>query len=279
MISLIDINKTYSTGFVKTYILRGINLEIKEGESVLITGINGIGKTTLLRLMAGVLLPQGGRITFSDKLGPDPRSRIGFISDKMNVYENMSLDQAIRFHSRVYGIDGFDKELIRQAKLKTHQKISKLSRGQKLVFHLSLLLAARPQLLLIDEIIHSMDVYLRDIFLNRLLEMIEQNRITLVLVNLNFHDIEKIPQRILLLKDNQIALDEPMDSLKTRIKKVFSDREIPNLPVLFHKQHEDGHEYYIYPFERDQISGASVQVTDLNLHEIIKALIGGEYAE
>lgn len=275
MIKLEHIDFAYG----KHQVFRDFSLEIKEGESVLITGINGIGKTTLLRLMAGVLLPRRGIITYSENLGPDPRSSIGFISDKMNLYENMSLDQAIRYHSRVYGIDGFDDELIRQAKLKTGQKISELSRGQKLVFHLSLILAARPQILLIDEIIHSMDVYLRDIFLNRLLEMIEQNRITLVLVNLNFHDIEKIPQRILLLKDNQIALDEPMDSLKTRVKRVFSDREIPNLPVLFHKQHEDGHEYYIYPFERDQVSGASVHLTDLNLHEIIKAFIGGEYAE
>lgn len=275
MIKLEHIDFAYG----KHPVFRDFSLEITEGESVLITGINGVGKTTLLRLMAGVLLPQGGRITYSDKLGPDPRSRIGFISDKMNIYENMSLDQAIRYHSQVYGIDGFDKELIGQAKLNTGKKISTLSRGQKLVFQLSLILATRPEIFLIDEIIHSMDVYLRDIFLNRLLEMIEQNRITLVLVNLNFHDIEKIPQRILLLKDNQIALDEPMDLLKTRVKKIFSEREISNLPVLFHTPYEDGHEYYIYPIEKDQVASIPGKVTDLNLHEIIKAFIGGEYAE
>jgi ABC-2 type transport system ATP-binding protein len=265
--------------YKKQPVFRDFNLSIEPGESVLITGINGIGKTTLLRLMAGVLLPQQGRITYSEKLGPDPRSRIGFISDKMNLYENMSLQEAIRYHSRVYDIRNFDTEMIDKAKLKTSQKIAELSRGQKLVFHLSLILDARPEMLLIDEVIHSMDVYLRDVFLNRLLEMIEENRTTLVLVNLNFHDIEKIPQRILLLKDNQIAVDEPMESLKIRIKKVVSDREIPGLPVLIHKQYEDGHEYYVYPFQEELVSGSGGHVVDLNLHEIIKAFIGGEYAE
>jgi len=275
MIKLEHIHFAYK----KQPVFRDFNLSIEPGESVLITGINGIGKTTLLRLMAGVLLPQQGRITYSEKLGPDPRSKIGYISDKINLYENMSLQEAIRYHSRVYDIRNFDTEMIDKAKLKTGQKIAELSRGQKLVFHLSLILATRPEMLLIDEVIHSMDVYLRDVFLNRLLKMIEENRVTLVLVNLNFHDIEKIPQRILLLKDNRIAVDEPMESLKSRIKKVVSDREISGLPVLTHKQHEDGHEYYIYPFEKDMVPGTSAKITDLNLHDIIKAFIGGEYAE
>lgn len=272
MIKLEHIHFAYK----KQPVFRDFSLSIEPGESVL---INGIGKTTLLRLMAGVLLPRKGRITYSEKLGPDPRSRIGFISDKMNLYENMSLQEAIRYHSRVYDIRRFDTEMIDKIKLKAGQRITKLSRGQKLVFHLSLILAARPEMLLIDEIIHSMDVYLRDIFLNRLLEMIEENRVTLVLVNLNFHDIEKIPQRILLLKDNRIALDEPMDLLKAKVKKLISDHEIPNLPVLVHRQYEDSHEYYVYPFKEDLVPDSSAKMIDLNLHDIIKAFIGGEYAE
>lgn len=275
MIKLEHIDFAYK----KQPVFRDFSLSIEPGESVLITGINGIGKTTLLRLMAGVLLPRKGRITYSEKLGPNPRSRIGFISDKMNLYENMSLQEAIRYHSQVYDIPNFDTEMIDKIKLKAGQKIAELSQGQKLVFHLSLILAARPEMLLIDEVIHSMDVYLRDIFLNRLLEMIEENRVTLVLVNLNFHDIEKIPQRILLLKDNRIAVDEPMDLLKAKVKKLITDREIPNLPVLVHRQYEDSHEYYVYPFQEELVSGSGGQVVDLNLHDIIKAFIGGEYAE
>lgn len=263
----------------KHLIFGDFSLEIRERESVLITGINGIGKTTLLRLMAGVLLPGKGHVTYSKALGPSPRSKIGFISDKMNLYENMRLKDALRYHSSVYGFSDVDSELMTEARLNTGKKIRELSRGQKLVFHLSLILGARPEILLIDEVIHSMDVYLRDLFLNRLLKMIEENRITLVFVNLNFHDIEKIPQRILLLKDNQIALDEPMDSLKTRVKRIFSREEIPGLPVLFHRKHEDGHEYYVYPCEKDQIPGLAANISDLNLHDIIKAFIGGEYAQ
>ncbi|MCK4836543.1 MAG: ATP-binding cassette domain-containing protein [Candidatus Aminicenantes bacterium] len=264
--------------YKKQPVFKDFSLHIKPGESILITGINGIGKTTLLRLMAGVLLPQKGIILYSDKMGSDPRSKIGFISDKMNLYEHMSLQEAIRYHCSVYDIKSIDMEMMENARLRSEQKIVELSRGQKLVFHLSLILAARPEILLIDEVIHSMDVYLRDLFLNRLLEMIEKNRVTLVLVNLNFHDIEKIPQRILLLKDNQIAVDEPIDSLKARVKKLITDHEISGLPVLLHREYQDGHEYFIYPFKEELGIKTPGKLVDLNLHDIIKAFIGGEYA-
>lgn len=262
----------------KQPIFKDFSLAIEPGESVLLTGINGVGKTTLLRLMAGVLFPRKGNITYSERLGKEPRSRIGFISDKINLYENMTVKQAIRFHSSAYDIADFDSKIIKNARLNDSQKIADLSRGQKLVFHLSLVLAARPEILLIDEVIHAMDVVLREMFLSRLLEIIEENRVTLVMVNLNFHDIEKIPQRILLMKHNQIVLDEHLDSLKTRVKKLVTNREASGFPVLLRREYEDGFEYYIYPFEEHLVSGVRGKIVDLNLHDIIKAFIGGEYA-
>ena len=265
-------------GYKKKPIFKDFSLHIGPGESVLITGINGVGKTTLLRLMSGVLFPRSGRIIYADSLGKEPRAKIGFISDKTNLYENLTLEQAIRFHSSVYGIANFDSTLIRHARLDTNQKIASLSRGQKLIFHLNLILAARPEILLVDEVIHNLDVVLREMFLTRLLEIMEENQITLVMVNLNFHDIEKIPQRVLLLKDNRIALDEPLDVLKARVKKLATARELKGLPVLFRREFEDGFEYYIYPFEEHLLSGIRGKIIDLNLHDIIKALIGGEYA-
>jgi ABC-type multidrug transport system ATPase subunit len=69
-------------------IFKSFNLEVQKGETVLITGINGTGKTTLLRLMAGALLPQSGTIEYAQELGEDPRAKIGFISDQMNLYED-----------------------------------------------------------------------------------------------------------------------------------------------------------------------------------------------
>lgn len=271
--------KNMSFSYRKQPVFDDFNFEIAAGETVLITGINGTGKTTLLRLMAGVLFPQKGTVAYSPKLGDNPRAKIGFISDRMNLYTNMTLASAIDFHSSVYNIPrgDFDMGLIEKTKLKLDKRIRELSAGQRLIFHLSLLLSAKPEILLIDEVIHSIDAYLRELFLDRLLEAIEERSITLVLVNLNYHDIEKIPQRVVLLKDGRVEVDEPIESLKNKVKKVTTDEDIAGLPVLYTRRYSDTDEYYIYPFEegfREKIKGT---VTDLDLTDIVKAFIGGEY--
>ena len=268
-----------SFNYGKQSIFRDFDFEIREGETTLITGINGTGKTTLLRLMAGVLFPFKGSITYSPKLGNIPRSKIGFISDRMNLYSTMTLSAAIDFHSSVYNIPAadFDKRLLEKMKLNPGKRISELSVGERMIFHLSLLLSTKPEILLIDEIIHSIDAYLREFFLNRLLEEIEERNITLVLVNLNYHDIEGIIQRVVLLKNGSIAVDESVDSLKGKVKKIVSTKAVEGIPILYKREFTDTIEYYAYPFEdrfRKSIKG---DIIDLNLNDIIKAFIGGEY--
>jgi ABC-2 type transport system ATP-binding protein len=273
-------------GYGKQRIFDSFNLEIEKGETVLITGINGTGKTTLLRLLAGALTPVSGTVQYDPGLGDNPRMKIGFISDRMRLYEDMTLAGAIRYHSSAYDISKFDMSLVELLRLPLDKKIKDLSVGQKIIFHLGLILSARPDILLIDEVIHSIDAFLREVFLKTLIELMAQRPVTVVMVNLNFHDIEKLPQRVILLRNGAAAVDEPIDSLKQKVKKVICTQRLPeDLPVLFSSSYSDAYEYYLYPFDetvRQRLTveadeGKTVQVKDLNLSEIIKAFIGGEY--
>jgi ABC-type multidrug transport system ATPase subunit len=259
-------------------LFQSFNLEVQKGETVLITGINGTGKTTLLRLLAGALLPQSGTIEYAQELGEDPRAKIGFISDQMNLYEDMTLSSAIQYHSEIYKISKFDMSLLEKTRLSLDKKVQDLSAGQKLIFHLSLILSARPELLLIDEVIHSIDAYLREVFLKSVIELMAQQQVTVIMVNLNYHDIEKIPQRVILLRNGEIAVDESIEDLKQKVKKVATNKEIADdLPVLFSSTFADIYEYYLYPFEESFREVLEGEVIDLNLNDIIKAFIGGEY--
>lgn len=259
-------------------LFKSFNLEVEKGETVLITGINGTGKTTLLRLMAGALLPQSGTIEYAQELGEDPRAKIGFISDQMNLYEEMTLSSAIQYHSEIYKISQFDMSLLEKTRLSLDKKIQDLSAGQKLIFHLSLILSSRPELLLIDEVIHSIDTYLREVFLKSVIELMAQQQMTVIMVNLNYHDIEKIPQRVILLRNGEIAVDEEIEDLKQKVKKVATGKEITgDLPILFSSIFADTYEYYLYPFEESFREVLEGEVIDLNLNDIIKAFIGGEY--
>lgn len=260
-------------------VLDDLSLDVQPGETVLISGINGTGKTTLLRLMAGVLRPAKGTITYSPKLGENPRRKIGFISDKMSLYESMRLREAIRFHCAAFRSREFDDSLIRQIKLDDKKRIRDLSVGQRTIFHLSLILAQDPEILLIDEVLHVIDPFLRDLFLGRLLEILAERQVTLVTINLNYHDIEKLVQRVILLRNGRISIDEPIESLKDRTKKVFTSERFLGNSILYSRCFGDGWESYVFPFSSDIAESKGVRVEDLDLNDIVKAFMGGEYAK
>ncbi|MCP4153528.1 MAG: ABC transporter ATP-binding protein [bacterium] len=270
--------KNLSFSYEKVNIYNDFNLHIPEGQSCLITGINGVGKSTLLRLMAGVLVADKGEILYNPNMGDVPKKKIGFISDKLSMYESLTVTQGIELHQSVYGITEFDDSLIRHTKIKDSQKIKELSIGQRTILHLSLILSAKPEVLLIDEIIHSMDAYLRKYFLEQLIELLSTRSVTVIMVNVNFHDIEHMVDRVLLLKGGNIAVDESIDSLKDKVKKISADEIPATIPVLSRSGPVDRPDYFIYPFEegyREQVEG---HIADLNLTEIVTAFIGGEYA-
>lgn len=274
MIEIKDLSFSYG----KIKVFKNFNLEVPEGQVCLITGINGVGKSTLLRLIAGVLKPAEGEIVFDEKMGDDPRRKIGFISDILSLYENMKVSQAIDFHKSVYGLSQFDDSLIKHTKISRDQKIKELSSGQRTIFHLSLILSIEPEILLIDEIIHSIDAYLRRIFLEQLIQLQSQRKITLVMVNLNFHDIENMVERVILLKAGEIAVDEEIDALKAKVKKIISTSPPQTMPVVSQIDYSDHSEFFVYPYEekyREEVDG---EVVDLDLTEIVSAFIGGEYA-
>jgi len=270
--------KNLGFSYGKTKVFRNFNLKLSEGQVCLITGINGVGKSTLLRLMAGVLRPAQGEIVFGEKLGGDPRRKIGFISDILSLYESLTVTQAIDYHKSVYDISAFDDTLIKHTKIGYGQKIKELSSGQRTILHLSLILSTEPELLLIDEIIHSIDAYLRRIFLEQLVRLLTELHITVVMVNLNFHDIEHLVERVILLKAGEIAVDEDIETLKAKVKKIVSSSLPESLNILSKIDYSDHSEFFVYPFDEKFLSSMEGEVVDLNLTEIVTAFIGGEYA-
>jgi ABC-2 type transport system ATP-binding protein len=157
-------------------------------------------------------------------------------------------------------------------------RIKSLSVGQRTILHLSLILSAEPEVLLIDEIIHSIDAYLRKYFLEQLIQLLSERRLTVIMVNVNFYDIEHMVDRVILLKDGRIAVDEKIDALKGKVKRVISSSRPEDLPVISQGGYSDRPDYYIYPFREEYRSRIKGEIEDMNLTEIVSAFIGGEYA-
>lgn len=90
-------------------VLDEIDTAFMTGESVLIAGRNGAGKSTFLRCLAGVVLPDRGEIRYAEGMN---RGKIGFISDRISLLENLTLQQGMDFHASAFLIADFDDSLI-----------------------------------------------------------------------------------------------------------------------------------------------------------------------
>jgi ABC-2 type transport system ATP-binding protein len=271
--------KNLSFRYGKHRVFQDFGLDVPDGQVCLITGVNGVGKSTLLKLFAGVLRPDAGTIEFPKSMAQDPKRKIGFISDSLSLYKSLTVGQAIRYHRDVYSVRTFDDNLIRHTKIERGQRVKDLSAGQRTIFHLSLILSTEPDILLIDEVIHSIDAYLRKLFLDQLIALISRRSVTVIMVNLNFYDIEHIVNRVILLRSGKILVDEPIEELKAKVKKIVAAKQPAALAVLSQSDFSGYSEFYVYPYEPGLAGDIEGNVVDLNLTEIISAFIGGEYAE
>jgi ABC-type multidrug transport system ATPase subunit len=267
---MIDV-QNMAFGYGKKTIFKGFNLSLRAGETTLITGMNGAGKSTLLRLMAGVLLPDRGAVHYAPDLGSRPKKHIGFISDALSLYSDLTVQETLAFHQKMFEIERMDESLLDHTQIGRKEKISQLSIGQKTIVHFSLIFSQKPKVLLIDEVIHSLDAYLRQCVLDKLLEFLENKALTVVFVNLNFHDIEFLVDRVILLKAGDILVDEALDVLKSRVRRVLGPQAPEGAQVLWQRRLGGETEWYIHG---EGLEGGE----GVNLTEIVAAFIAGEYA-
>ena len=273
------------SSFGKRKVLDSINVRFKKGETVLIAGNNGSGKSSLLRCLAGVLLPDSGTIRIDEAIA---KNKIAFISDRMSLFEDFTLDQGIAFHKQAFGVKDFDYALIDRLNLDRDQRIKDLSKGERAIYHLSLLLSQQPEVLLLDEIIHTIDPYLRELFLEALIDLIDEVNATVIMVNHTFSEMGRIPERVLIMENGRFIFDEMSDVMQQKIKKIVIETEdkakeedgiMKELPVIFKQSSPLYREYFIYPFKEEYEAERKYKFREVDISGIIKSFIGGYYAK
>ncbi len=261
----------------RTCALRDLTVAFAPGEAVVIAGSNGAGKSTLLRCLAGVVIPDHGKIVCGPGLN---NAKIGFISDRLSLYEDWTLGEAWRFHKTEFGIEAAERPAVDGFSLDDKRRIRNLSVGERTLFHLTLLLAQRPAVLLIDEVVHGLDPFLREKFLETVIGALDELKMAVVMVNHTLSDTAQIPERVLIMDEGRFILDERRDDLLAKVKKVSGDAPLPaGWPVLFEKASEYRRERYIYPFPEPEGRKAALEIEDIGLDEIVKAFIGGAYVQ
>jgi ABC-2 type transport system ATP-binding protein len=202
----------------RRWALSDCTLSIPEGHVVGLVGPNGAGKSTLLNLAVGLLSPTSGTI---DVLGGPPArdatalGRVGFLAQDPPVFSSLSVRDHLRFGAHLNpGWDSaFADQRISDLDLDPSQRAGKLSGGQRAQLALTLALAKRPELLLLDEPVASLDPLARREFLQILMETVAEHRVGIVLSSHLVSDVERVCDYLIILADSRVQLAGDVEEL------------------------------------------------------------------
>ena len=227
--------KDLAKSFGKMRVLENIGFTIKKGEIVGLLGLNGEGKTTLIRSIMGVIPFERGAVFYkgaplSFKSGKQ-KINIAYVPEDSFFYSGMTLREHLRLNASFYPSSNQKRhlELATEFELSLTQKIGALSRGQKLKLALVMALAAEPDLLLLDDATSGLDVPTRKEFLRGIIRDYTDRGASVLFATHLVHEIEGLVDRILILHQGRILVDENIQVLKDKVKP----DESPSLEDIF----------------------------------------------
>jgi len=232
----------------RTWALRDCSLAIPEGHVVGLVGPNGAGKTTLLRLATGMLMPTRGTITVLGErpaAGPAQLARVGFVAQDTAVYARLTVADHLRLGAWLN--PGWDDDLARQRigqlALDPKQRAGSLSGGQRAQLALTLAMAKRPELLILDEPVASLDPLARREFLQGLMEAVAEQRLSVVLSSHLVADLERVCDYVVVLVASRVRVAGEVSDLLASHHRLSGPRRDPgSLPagqVVITESHTD----------------------------------------
>ena len=229
-----------AVGLTKRYgrhhALSDCTLDIPAGRVVGLVGPNGAGKTTLLQLAAGMLTPTAGSI---EVLGGRPASgaaqlaKVGFVAQDTPTYSGLSIADHLRFgaDTNPRWDQPTAKERIAQFGLDLRQKAGRLSGGQRAQLALTLAIAKRPELLILDEPVASLDPLARREFLKGLMSFTAEHNASVILSSHLVSDLERVCDYLIVLVASRVRVAGDVDDLVAgHVRLTGARRDLDDLP-------------------------------------------------
>ncbi len=209
-------SKQLSKYFYQKKALEKVDINIEKGKIYGILGPNGGGKSTLLKLAAGLLKPSGGEITIDNKNpGVYTKSIVSYLPETNYFYKWMRIKDALNFFNDLY-VD-FDMEnagkSIEFMKLEEKEKITSLSKGMLGRLKLSLALSRNAKLYLLDEPLNGIDPVSREKIITSILDVFNKKSTIIICSHLIYY-IEKLLDYIFFISEGQIILEGEAEDLK-----------------------------------------------------------------
>jgi ABC-2 type transport system ATP-binding protein len=219
--------------------LHALTLELPAGRIAGLLGRNGAGKTSLLHLACGLLLPTSGTCTTlgcpSGQLGEAELNQLGFVSQSSRFVEWMTVAQQLEFHAAFYaGWDrGREQRLLRELELDVTRRIVQLSPGDQQKLGIMLSVCYRPRLLLLDEPMSALDPIARAQLLTFLIDLVREDGSTILISSHILQDVEKIVDWVICLDRGELTASASLDELQETYAEWVLTSAAGALPARF----------------------------------------------
>jgi ABC-2 type transport system ATP-binding protein len=267
----------------RRWALTDCTLEVPTGRVVGLVGPNGAGKSTFLNLAVGMLTPSAGDI---EVLGARPtgrgaqREKVGYVGQDTPTYANLSVADHLRLgaHLNPTWDATLAGERLERLGLDPTQRAGRLSGGQRAQLALTLGIAKRPELLLLDEPVASLDPLARREFLQDLMEAVADQELSVVLSSHLVSDVERACDYLVVLVESKVQVAGDIEHLLTTHHRLTGPRRDPEtLPADQHvvsASHTDRQSTYLIRTEAPILDPAW-EVSGLTLEDLVLAYMSG----
>lgn len=227
IISVSGLSKSYG----KKVVLDDISFDIEEGSIVGLLGPNGCGKTTLIKILTGLIKDHSGTVKISNEVpGAYTKSLVAFLPDTSYLPDWMKPKDAIGYFADFY--EDFDKEkatrMVSDFGLDPNQRFKTMSKGQQEKLSLILVMCRRAKLYILDEPLGGLDPAARSAILDLIMNNYAQDAAVLLSTHL-INDVERIFDRVLMISKGKVVVNSHINEIKEKgqsvedvFKEVFS---------------------------------------------------------
>jgi ABC-2 type transport system ATP-binding protein len=272
----------------RKWALRDCTLRVPTGSVAALVGPNGAGKTTLLHLAVGLTDPTVGSVRILDRSArEEPGSvlpRVGFVAQEHPLYRRFRIGEMLKVGAKLNAT--WDDELARRRledlQIPLEQRVGTLSGGQQAQVALTLALAKKPELLLLDEPVAALDPLARREFLQSLMEAAADGGLTIVLSSHIITDLERVCDYMILLSRSEVQLAAPIDDIVGEHRVLTGPRSDPSAVDRVHSVVRASHterQTTLVVRANGHLYDARWQVDELGLEEIVLAYLGRPAAE
>ncbi|MYX00318.1 ABC transporter ATP-binding protein [Streptomyces sp. PgraA7] len=226
--------------YKQRWALQNCDLDVPAGRVVGLVGPNGAGKSTLLNLASGMLTPTAGTIEVCGgrpAAGVEQLAKVGFVAQDTPVYSALSVADHLALGKRLNPNwdDAVARDRIRRLGLDPKQRAGKLSGGQRAQLALTLGIAKRPELLILDEPVAALDPLARREFMQDLMEAVAEHELSVVLSSHLVSDVERTCDYVIVLVDSRVQVAGDIDDLVACHHRLTGPRRDPDtLPAGQH---------------------------------------------